>query len=158
MNRHALLRPQGEGPALVGGGLALRARTWWRAVDLDRQLAEGSDPSRCPELSLRAAQLTDMRQRVNFASELESVVAAARRRRRSAPTDCVPLRRVEIHEAEGDLLALADALRSSARCRPHAAGIVSFLLRDATSPLYYAGGNATAGQLARVATAGFAGP
>jgi hypothetical protein len=67
----------------------------------------------------------------------------------------VPLQRAEIVDAEADLLALAAALRSSARCRPHAAGIVSFLLRDAASPLYYAGAHVTPVQLARAATAGF---
>jgi len=67
----------------------------------------------------------------------------------------VPLRRAEILDAEDDILALAAALRSSARFRPHAAGIVSFLLRDAASPLYYVDAPATPAQLARAATAGF---
>jgi hypothetical protein len=67
----------------------------------------------------------------------------------------VPLQRAKIVDAENELLALAAALRSSARCRPHAAGIASFLLRDAASPLYYANARATPAQLARAATAGF---
>jgi hypothetical protein len=134
--------------------LALRARTWWRADDLDRQLGEGADPSRCPELSLRAAQLTAARHRAALAGELESVVAAARSER-SCIGDCVPLQRAQIVDGESDLLALAAALRSSARCRPHAAGIASFLLRDAASPLYDANAPATPAQLARAAIAGF---
>jgi hypothetical protein len=123
---------------------------------LDRQLGEGADPSRCPELALRAAQLINPRCRAHFAGELESVISAARSGR-CRSTDCVPLQCREIIEAESDLLALAAALRSSARCRPHAAGIVSFLLRDAASPLYYADAHATPAQLARAATAGFTG-
>ena len=155
MHVHALPRTRCERPALRGvAGLALQARTWWRAGDLDRQLGEGADPSRSAELSLRAAQLTNTRRRRDFAGELESVVAAARSGR-CGLSDCVPLRRAEILDAEDDLLALAAALRSSARCRPHAAGIVSFLLRDAASPLYYQDAPATPGQLARAATAGF---
>jgi hypothetical protein len=155
MHVHALPRPQGERSPLGGGvGLALRVRVWWRAGDLDRRLAEGIHPSRCPELSLRASQLTTTRCRAGFASELESIVAAARRGR-CRLNDCVPLQRAEIVDAEDDLLALAAALRSSARCRSYAAGTVSFLLRDAASPLYHAGAHATPAQLARAATAGF---
>jgi hypothetical protein len=67
----------------------------------------------------------------------------------------VPLQREQIVDGESELLALAAALRSSARCRPHAAGIVSFLVRDAASPLYYADASASPAQLARAATAGF---
>jgi hypothetical protein len=67
----------------------------------------------------------------------------------------VPLQRAQIVDGENELLALAAALRSSARCRPHAAGIASFLLRDAASPLYDANATATPAQLARAATAGF---
>lgn len=121
---------------------------------MDRRLAEGDDPSRCPELSLRVTQLTKTRCRESFASQLESVVAAARSRRRDF-NNCVPLQRSEILDAEDDLLALAATLRTLARCRPYAAGTVSFLLRDAASPLYYAEADATPAQLARAAKAGF---
>jgi hypothetical protein len=155
MHVPALPRPQGERFALRGVvGLALRVRVWWQASDLDRLLAEGVDPSRCPELSLRVAQLTKARCRESFASQLESVVAAARSGHRGI-NDCVPLQRSKILDAEDDLLALAAALKSLARCRPYAAGTVSFLLRDASSPLYYAGAHATPAQLARAAKAGF---
>jgi hypothetical protein len=155
MHAPALPRTRGERPALGRvAGLALLARTWWKAGDFDRQLGEGADPSRCAELSLRAAQLTTTRRRQDFAGELESVLAAAPSGRCHL-NDCVPLRRAAILDAEDDILALAAALRSSAQCRPHAAGIVSFLLRDAASPLYYEDAPATPAQLARAAIAGF---
>ena len=155
MHLHAPPHPRDERFALRGiVGLALRIRVWWRAGDLDRRLAEGVDPSRCSELSLRVAQLTTPRCRESFASELESVVTAAGSGH-PCINHCVPLQRAEILDAEDDLLALAAALRSLARCRPYAAGTVSFLLRDAQSPLYFAEAHASPAQLARAATAGF---
>jgi hypothetical protein len=135
------------------GDLAERVRVSWHAPDLDRQLAEGVHPWRSRELSLRAAQLTSRRRRARFARELESVVVEARGGRPELNA-CVPLRRAAILSAEDDLLALAAALRSPAPCRPQAAALVSFLLRDASSPLYYCQAPATPANLARAATAG----
>jgi hypothetical protein len=155
MHSPALPYPRDERFAPRGvAGLALRVRVWWQASDLDRRLAEGDDPSRCPELSLRVAQLMKAQCRERFASELESVVAVARSGH-CGINDCVPLRRAEVVDSVDDLLALAAALRSPAPCRPYAAGTVSFLLRDAQSPLYYASAHTTPAQLARAATAGF---
>jgi hypothetical protein len=157
MHVHALPRPRTRWPAFGVGRLTLSVRVWLTSSGLDRQLAEGLHPSRSRALSLRARQLTSAQRRRQFAGELESIITDARTRR-SNPRDCVQLQRVQICAAEDDLRALAAALRSPARCRPHAAGIVSFLLRDAASPLYYSDAGTTAAELARAASAGFAGP
>jgi hypothetical protein len=155
MHVHALRRVQVERPVLGGvTGVWLRVRVGRKQADLDRQLAEGADPSNSPELSFRAAQLTSPRRRAGFASGLESVVAEALSKRR-AINPPVQLQRAAILAAEDELLELAGALRSPARCRPHAAGIVAFLLCDAASPLYYSDARATPAQLARAAIAGF---
>jgi len=131
-----------------------RLRVCLRAPDLDRQLAEGTAPWRSAELELRAAQLTTAKTRTRFAREIEGIVARAD----SGLYDraaCVPLSLSAVLEARDDLLELAGALRSPASCRPHAAGVVSFLLHDGCSPLYNPGCVASAASLARVARAGF---
>jgi hypothetical protein len=70
----------------------------------------------------------------------------------------VPLQRAAVVSGEDDLLALAAALRSSADCRPHAVALVSFLVRDGSSPLYEREARATPANLARAALAGFTTP
>jgi hypothetical protein len=67
----------------------------------------------------------------------------------------VPLQRAAIVSGEDDLLALAAMLRSSAECRAHAVALVSFLVRDGSSPLYDRQARATPANLARAALAGF---
>jgi hypothetical protein len=49
------LARRSRGPLL--GGIWLRVHTQWRAAELDRQLANGTDPMLSDELSLRAGQL-----------------------------------------------------------------------------------------------------
>jgi hypothetical protein len=155
MHVHALPRSRAErrprrGPAEV----VRRLRVCVRAADLDRQLAEGTQPWRSAELELRATQLTSAKTRTRFARELESIVARAECavHDRSAR---IPLSRAAVLAAREDLLELAAALRSPASCRPHAAGVVSFLLHDGCSPLYDPAAGATPASLARVARAGF---
>jgi hypothetical protein len=142
-------RPPG-GVARVVRGLRVR----WHAPDLDRQLAEGTHPWRSAELELRAAQLTAPKARTRFARELEEIVARAQDGS-CQRSECVPLIRSGVLAAREDLLDLAAALRSSAGCRPHAAGLISFLLHDGCSPLYAPGSEATPASLARAAQAGF---
>lgn len=155
MHVHALPRSRAErrprrGPAEV----VRRLRVCLRAADLDRQLAEGTQPWRSAELELRAAQLTSAKSRSRFARELEAIVARAESEVYDRSV-CIPLSRSAILTAREDLLELAAALRSPESCRPHAAGVVSFLLHDGCSPLYDPGSRATPSSLARVARAGF---
>jgi hypothetical protein len=91
---------------------------------------------------------------VRLAHALEQVVATAK----TGPSErhfAVPLQRAAIVSGEDDLLALAAALRSSADCRPHAVALISFLVRDGSSPLYDRQARATPANLARAALAGF---
>jgi hypothetical protein len=150
---HALRERQHDKPERQPAGtsarlLLLRTRVWWRATELDRQLAEGIPPAKTPELSMRAAQLTTLRHRELFATSLEAIVAAAREPRRRSRA-CVPLDAASIIAAQDDLLALATALRSRADFQPHAAALVSFLLCDVASPLHHAHAPATPAHLAR---------
>ncbi len=155
MHVHALPRFQarrtdGHARATFTG----RVRVWWHASDLDRRLAAGTHSWGSQELSLRASQLARRDQRVRLARALEHAVATAR----AGPCDrsfAVPLQRGAIVSGADDLLALAAALRSSADCRPHAAALASFLVRDGSSPLYDREARATPANLARAAITGF---
>jgi hypothetical protein len=66
---------------LVLGGVWLRCLTWWRAQDLDRQLARGTDPLQSDELSSRVGQLGSAKTRTRFACGLRGVVELAHRPR-----------------------------------------------------------------------------
>ena len=156
MHVHALPHLRAERPVLGSAArLARRVRVWWHAPDLDRELAEGTHPWRSQDLSLRAAQLTCPRRRAGFADELESIVAKVRR----GPVDlhgAVTLQRAEIVSAADELLELADRIRSPTACTPRAAALVSFLLYDARSPLYFSEAPATPASIARAALVGMA--
>lgn len=135
--------------------MATRLRAWWCAVDLDRQLAEGTHPWTSRALALRAVQLTDRDQQARFAQELEWIVSEAadpaQDRRRA-----VPLRRAAVLSGAEDLRELADALRSPSRCGARAAALVSYLLHDGCSPLYDSHAAVSVAGIARAASAGFA--
>jgi hypothetical protein len=79
------------------------------AADLDRQLANGTDPMLSDELSLRVGQLGSLGTRVRSARALRQAVQLASGQR--APLVATRLRRSEIQENEELLLALADRLR-----------------------------------------------
>ena len=154
MRAGALPHLRARRPALGGAAdAARRLRVWWRSGDLDRRLAEGTHPWMSRELALRARQLTSPRRLSGFARELESLVADARQGKHD-PLACVPLRDSEIMVAADELLALAADLASADRCSARTAALVSFLLRDPCSPLYYGGARASAAGIARAARAG----
>jgi hypothetical protein len=154
MRVQALPHVRAERRGFGGVSAALRrVRVWWRSPELDRQLAEGSHPWVSQDLSHRARQLTSPDRRARLARELESVVREARPGRgRARP--CVPLRRAEAQAASGELLALADDLLAARHCTPRSAGLVSYLLYDPCSPLYYDEARTTADEIARAARAG----
>jgi hypothetical protein len=134
--------------------VALRARVWFDAGTLDRQLAEGTHPWRSPALAVRASQLTDHHQRQRLAGGLIRIVREARIGRRDARLT-VPLQRTAVLSCADDLLALAAALRSGAPCSPRAVALVSYLIHDGRSPLYDDHACASSASLARAARAGF---
>jgi hypothetical protein len=151
---HALPHFRAQRPVFAGvAQAARRVRVWWRAPELDRQLAEGTHPWRSHELSLRARQLTATGRRARFASELESVVREACRDRRDRGA-CVPLQRSEVRGAADELLALATELSVAERCTPRSVALVSYLLYDPCSPLYYRDARVTAASIAQAARAG----
>jgi hypothetical protein len=124
-----------RGPLL--GGLWLHARTRWRAADLDRQLAHGSDPMQSDELSLRAGQLGSLAHRSRLAVALRGAVEMANGRH--PPLVTTRLRLPEIEENEALVLALADRLRGGEPLGVEGLAMTSRLVHDRSSPLHRAG-------------------
>jgi hypothetical protein len=95
---------------LLLGGVWLRCLTWWRAHELDDQLARGADPMESNELSLRVGQLSSERSRRRFACALRGAIELADRPfdplRMGAPL----IRRAEVRANRGLLLELAERL------------------------------------------------
>jgi hypothetical protein len=124
-----------RGPLL--GGLWLRVLTRWSALDLDRRLANGTDPILSDELSLRAGQLGSARQRTRLACSLREAVEVATGRR--APLIATQLRRGEIRENERLLMTLVDRLRDGEPLGIQGLAMAALLVDDRSSPLYRTG-------------------
>jgi hypothetical protein len=129
------LARRSRGPLL--GGIWLRVVTRWRADELDRQLANGTDPMLSDELSLRVGQLGSAGTRVLFAHALREAVEVANGHHR--PLITRRLRRLEIQENEQPLLALADRLHDGEPLGIPGLAMTARLVNDRSSPLYRAG-------------------
>jgi hypothetical protein len=126
---------------LLLGGVWLRCRTWWRADNLDRDLARGADPIQTDELSLRVGQLGSARTRVRLACALRGAVELANGHR--APLIRTRLRRGEIRETDEFLLALADRLRDGGPLGVQGLAMTARLVKERSSPLYRPGASAS---------------
>jgi hypothetical protein len=129
------LARRSRGPLL--GGIWLRVRTRWRVRDLDRQLANGTDPMQSDELSLRVGQLGSAGTRVRLGHALREAVELANGHH--APLVMTRLRRPEIRETEEPLLALADRLRAGEPLGVQGLAITARLVNDRSGPLYRSG-------------------
>lgn len=129
------LARRSRGPLL--GGLWLRVTTRWRSHDLDRRLAEGVDPMKSDELSLRVGQLGSHAMRVRFSSALRGAVEMAHGDR--APLFTTRLRLPEIREIEALLLTLADRLREGGPLGAQGLAMTARLVDDRSGPLYRPG-------------------
>jgi hypothetical protein len=128
------LARQTRGPLL--GGVWLRCLTWWRAHDLDDQLARGGDPMQSNELSLRVGQLSSERSRRRFVCALRGAVELADRPfdpyRMGEPL----IRRAEVRANRELLLELADCLRARGPLGVEGLARTSLLVGDGLSPLF----------------------
>jgi hypothetical protein len=129
------LARRSRGPLL--GGIWLRVRTRLRAPDLDRQLANGTDPMQSDELSLRVGQLGSTGTRSRLAIALRGAVQIANGHH--APLITTRLQRAEIQENEELLLALADRLRDGEPLGVQGLAMTARLVNDRSSPLYRSG-------------------
>jgi hypothetical protein len=118
--------------------LALRVRVWVKNTELDAALASGDDPTRTPELALRAAQLADPTGRDQLAQGILRVITIADRRKKGAViTSLAPFKPWRIDANRSLLLDLAKRLRGSG---PHAlqgVAMTSLMLEDGTGPLFF---------------------
>jgi hypothetical protein len=109
-----------------------------RAVDLDAALAGGNDPTRTPELTLRAQQLARPGKRSELATAVEHLVAITDRGNRAAiATPLAPFRPWQVKANRSLLLELAGRLRGKG---PHALqglAMTALMLEDGTGPLNF---------------------
>jgi hypothetical protein len=124
-----------RGPLL--GGTWLRVRTMWRAVGLDRDLANRTDPMQSDELSLRVGQLGSSGTRSRLAAALRTAIQIAKGRR--APLTTTRLRRAEIRENEALLMALVSRLREGGPLGVQGLAMTARLVNDRSGPLYRPG-------------------
>jgi hypothetical protein len=111
--------------------------TWWVAADLDRRLADGTDPLLSDVVSLRTGQLGSAATRSRLAVALCRAVEVANGRQ--APLTTTRLRRHAIRENEDLLLALAARLRSGEPLGIAGLAMTARLVKDHSSPMYRAG-------------------
>jgi hypothetical protein len=124
--------------------LALRARVWFKSIELDAALTDGDDPTRTPELALRAQQLAEPSRRDKLAEAIYRVITIADRHKKEAVImPLTPFRPWQIEANRSLLLELADRLRDIG---PHAlpgVAMTALILEDGTGPLFLGNGPAT---------------
>jgi hypothetical protein len=112
-------------------------RTRLGRSQLDKQLAEGADPTGSPELSLRAAQLALPDERARIANALVETLGDARGREpvtiRARP------QRAAVRDAADDILALVLRLRQDEPVDAVGVAIAAWLADDRSSPMHREG-------------------
>jgi hypothetical protein len=151
-----LLHRDRDSPARA---VSLAVRVWWSRTTLDRELAEGANPTTDPARGLRARQLSSPRYRRNLAAGLRKMVKEAREPAQLPWAAAVPLNRRQVLEAGELLQLLALRLETVDEPCPRAVALASFLISDPASPAIQlfdesderlgAADRATAAQLAR---------
>ena len=116
-----------------GRAFSLAVRVWWFRTRLDRDLAEGANPTTDAARGLRARQLSSRRGRHVLAAGLRGLVTRARQPARS-PWVVAVLDRRQVLEASELLLLLAARLEDAEEPCPRAAALASFLVCDPFSP------------------------
>lgn len=124
--------PGSERPSLW-----LRLRTRWKGIDLDAKLAEGVDPGRSPELSLRARQLASPEMRAELAWRLRRAVEVADRGFEPAGTTArVPIMRTRVRACRQWLLQIAERLRDERELAVKGLAMTARLVEDRRGPLF----------------------
>jgi hypothetical protein len=112
----------------------LAVRVWTHRIDLDRELAEGANPTTDAARALRARQLSSLGCRRHLAAGLRWLVKQARQPTQSPRVVAVPPNRCQVEEARELLLMLAARLEDAEEPCPRAVALASFLVSDPVSP------------------------
>jgi hypothetical protein len=132
--------------------LPLRTRVYMHRHGLTHALARGQRPATRPELALRAAQLTNSRNRRGLARTLRRAVDDAHR----PPIEtfrAALIRRKAVLEAEPEIQAMIDRLDNSAQVDAEGMAIAEEIITNANhSPLYNPSEPGTLRRQIRVAT------
>ena len=127
----------GAAPGLKRPSLRLRLRTWWKGMDLDAKLAEGVDPARSPELTLRAQQLASPRMHAELAFRVSRAVELADCGfEPSTITTRIPIRRTRVRTCRQWLLQIVQRLRDDRPLTVRGLAMTALLLEDRCGPLY----------------------
>jgi hypothetical protein len=126
-------------------------RVWLRRPELDRRLAEGTNPATDPLRALRARQLTSRRYRRALARGLRSLVTDACKPAPLRPAPGPPLNRCAVLDARDPLLSLSRRLVECENPSPRAVALASYLVCDPDSPAYWSPAGATVADLAQAA-------
>jgi hypothetical protein len=124
---------------------------WLARTELDRRLAEGTNPTTDPLRAMRARQLGSRRYRRALSAGLRRLAAegcaTGPGRRIAVP----PVNRDAVREAREPLLSLARKLLESEHPCPRAVALASYLVCDAQSPAYWEPTGVTVADLAAAA-------
>jgi hypothetical protein len=128
--RHAGIRSNRD------GALSVRTRVAMHRHGLTRALAEGTDPTARPELSLRAAQLTSDRNRRGLARTLRRVINEANETAIN-PFRVALIRRQAVLEAQGAIGTMIQRLNSPRPVCAEGMAMAERIITNADcSPLY----------------------
>jgi hypothetical protein len=125
---------------------------WWRALELDRQLAAGADPNSDAVLAMRAQRITAARSRRRVSRGLAGALSRAQDGHPGF-TAAVRSDAREVLAARTVLTALSGRLRAPEPVAPQGAAMLLVLLTDGTSPLYRPGEPGALGSRLRAAAA-----
>jgi hypothetical protein len=128
-------------------------QVWLRRAELDRRLAEGTNPTTDRLRAVRARQLTSRRYRRALAVGLRRLVAEACDPAPLQRSPGPPLNRHAVVDARDPLLSLSRRLVECENPCPRAVALASYLVCDPDGPAYWSATGATVAELARTALA-----
>jgi hypothetical protein len=132
--------------------LRLELTVWWRAAELDRQLAAGASPRTSDALTLRAQRITTRRSRAPLANGLAGALRSAQD---NGPhfTSAVRPNAREVLDARAVLGAIERRLRAPEPVAAQGVAMIRSLLTDGNGLLYRPGGPGELGSRLRAAAA-----
>jgi hypothetical protein len=125
---------------------------WWRAAELDRQLAAGASPRASGALAERARRLTSARSRRRLADGLAGTLRRAQDGATGLTSAVRPHRR-EVLAARHVVVALDRRLRSTDPVTARGMAMLQMLLVDGNSALYQPTEPGALGSMLRAAAA-----